>query len=101
MAADDNKAEKKALKVEKSEFQIVAFAVDQLPAYHNPEKPGDTAIKLAIELFSVQTKELNPADKGRYNGVLRYGHTFEVQMKWTAAQGLAALRYPQIVDIFE
>lgn len=101
MAADDKKTEKKALKVEKSEFQIVAFAVDELPPYHDPEKPGETAIKLAIELFNVQTKELNPADKGRYDGVQRYGHTFEIQMKWTAAQSLAALRYPQIVDIFE
>lgn len=98
--AEDSKAEKKA-KVEKSEYQIVAFAVDDLPAYHNPEKPGDTAIKLAIELFNVQTKELNPADKGRYDGMQRYGHTFEIQLKWTAAQTLAASRYPQVIDVFE
>lgn len=99
--AADNKIEKKAVKVEKAEYQIVAFGVDELPAYHDPEKPDETAIKLAIELFEVQMKEFNPADKGRYDGHGRYGHTFEVKIKWTIAQNLAVQRYPQIIDIFE
>lgn len=98
--AADNKIEKKA-KVEKAEYQIVAFGVDELPAYHNPQNPDESAIKLAIELFEVPSKDFNPADKGRYDGHGRYGHTFEVKIKWAVAQNLAVMRYPQIIDIFE
>jgi len=83
------------------EYQYVVFFADQRPDGLDAGNGGAIAIKLASELFGFQPADYNPKHGGRCYGVTKYGLTFEVHVKWGAAEGLVPRSLPQIVNIFE
>lgn len=83
------------------EYQNVAFFTPAMPEYFDTKNPGASAIRLATEKFGFTDVDFNPKHTGRFYGQGKYGYTFEVQIKFTLAQVLAAKCHPEVLNIFE
>jgi hypothetical protein len=83
------------------QFQCVSFYVEEIPEGSNTGDPNRLAVDLAIKMFEFQLKDFNVKLPGRYYGRGRYGHTFEVQVGWDAANALAAKSHPNVLNVFE
>jgi len=92
--------EKKEERV-KAIFTHVSFAMPELPAYFDPQKPGAAALQLAAEMFGLSQTEFNPKSGGHYWGETSHGHVFEVEIRTESAHLIATKRFPQVIDIFE
>jgi hypothetical protein len=85
----------------KAPYNYVAFAVPEVPAYFDPQKPDAAAVQLAQELFGLPPTDFNQKHGGRFWGEGKFGFVFEVLIKIESSQALAVKALPQILDIYE
>ncbi|MEZ0262735.1 MAG: hypothetical protein ACAH80_17145 [Alphaproteobacteria bacterium] len=83
------------------DFQLVAFYIEEKPAYFDSSQPGSAAKQLATDLFDIKQTDLNPAHPGKYYGKGNYGFVFEVQVKTSIALVLATRNLSNVLQVYQ
>lgn len=85
----------------KDAHQNVAFFTAERPAWFDLHNPGASTVKLGQEMFGFTDIDINPKHGGRYYGVGKYGHTYEISAKREATIPLSARAHPNVLDIYD